>query len=159
MDDWVSGLKTVFLASCVKMKAGFPLPAEELYVSDWFKKARAYILGRMAPQDRWYILSAKYGLVEPGRMIEPYNQTPKEMPTDKRRQWAEQVLVELGQILGQRDTVILLAGQRYREFLENPLRAEGRKLCVPMRNLGIGEQLRWLKTAISKGGAGHECGG
>ena len=88
MDDWVSGLKTIFLASCVKMKAGFPLPAEELYVSDWFKKARAYILSRMAPQDRWYILSAKYGLVEPGRTIKPYNQTLKDMQKLDRRAWA-----------------------------------------------------------------------
>ena len=67
--------------------------------------------------------------------------------------------MELSKGLEEGDAVVLLAGRRYREFLENPLRARGCAVCVPMRNLGIGKQLRWLKAATAKGNADHECGG
>jgi hypothetical protein len=47
----------VFLLACVKEKAAGPVPAGDLYVSDLFKKARAYA---EAHADRWYILSAEH---------------------------------------------------------------------------------------------------
>lgn len=50
---------TVFLVSCVKRKRTSAAPARDLYISDWFVKARRYVERRRA---RWFILSAEYGL-------------------------------------------------------------------------------------------------
>src|SRR5580700_7742470 len=130
--------KTVFLASCVKKKASFPLPADELYESEWFCKVRTYIVNRKADRDRWYILSAKYGLVAPSQMIGPYEQTLNDMSKQERRRWADHVYVELGKVLSEGDRVVMLAGQRYREFLEPPLRSMGYEVHVPMQGLSIG---------------------
>jgi hypothetical protein len=79
MCKWVlsGSTKTIYLPSCVAQKAETCRPAEELYISDWFRNARSYVTARMGPRDRWYILSAKHHLVEPRREICPYNETLK----------------------------------------------------------------------------------
>jgi hypothetical protein len=45
--------------------------AEELYISDWFIKAKKYIKQNY---NEWYILSAKHGLIKPNDLIETYNE-------------------------------------------------------------------------------------
>ena len=42
------------------------------------------------------------------------------------------------------DRIVVLAGQRYREFLMGYLRKRAETLEVPMEGLGIGKQLRYL---------------
>ena len=42
--------------------------------------------------------------------------------------------------------VVMFAGQRYREFLVEPLRKRGIKVEVPMANLARGEQLASLSN-------------
>ncbi len=64
------------LVACCKTKLAEPARAEELYCSPLFCKARAYCLARYR---RWFILSAKYGLVDPGHVISPYNCTLLEL--------------------------------------------------------------------------------
>ena len=58
--------RKIALVACVSRKTPRPLPAQDLYVSDWFRKASAYAR-RVA--DEWYILSAKHGLVSPDTVI------------------------------------------------------------------------------------------
>lgn len=59
--------KTLFLVSWVSEKHDRPMPARELYCSDWFQKARGFVEKSGAD---WFILSAKYGLVPPDQVIE-----------------------------------------------------------------------------------------
>jgi hypothetical protein len=137
-------MKTVYLISCVAQKAKTRRPAEELYISDWFKKARSYVESRVGPQDCWYILSAKHHLAKPSKVISPYNETLAAMSKPNRLQWGERILTQLRPILNGGDSVVILAGIRYREFLESPLRSSGCTVEVPMKGLGIGQQKAWL---------------
>ncbi|MBN1260078.1 MAG: hypothetical protein JXB35_05305 [Anaerolineae bacterium] len=136
--------KTVLVA-CVGKKATLPRPARDLYTSAWFKKASAY-----AQQigDQWFILSAKYGLVSPDQVIASYDETLNRMPVAQRRAWADKVLQVLHHEVHAGDVIIILAGQRYREFLIRPLEARGCQVEMPMRGLRIGEQLRWLNRRL-----------
>lgn len=143
-------MRRVFLVSCVKTKATTCQPAEDLYQSPWFRKARCYVVNRMSPEDKWYILSAKHHLVDPLQPIEPYNETLKDMPKSARHLWARKVLEQLRQILKSGDTVVLLAGERYREFLEQELCSWGCSVDVPMRGLTISQQLEWLTTRLAE---------
>ena len=139
--------KTVALVACVGKKADRPMPAGELYASDWFRKASAYAT---QVSDAWYILSAKYGLVSPDTAIAPYEQTLNKMPVRERRAWAKRVLRDLAAILRPGDQVVILAGQRYRADLVNPIRQMGCRVQIPMEGLKIGEQLRWLKLRTGR---------
>ena len=139
------GGKALWLVSCVKTKRSFPCRAEDLYSSAWFAKARAHAERQNCP---WRILSAKYGLVRPETVIEPYEKTLNTMRDAERREWAERVLTQLEPELAGLDAVVFLAGQSYREFLEGPLRNRGLDVRVPMEGLSQGRQLSWLNDQL-----------
>jgi cytoplasmic iron level regulating protein YaaA (DUF328/UPF0246 family) len=132
---------TIALVACVSKKNKRPMQARDLYISDWFKKASAYA---EKVSDEWFILSAKYGLIDPNVIIEPYNVTLNKIPISERRTWSIRVMQDLRPILKKGDHIVILAGQKYREFLVEPLRSAGCQVDVPMEGLRIGEQLSWL---------------
>jgi cytoplasmic iron level regulating protein YaaA (DUF328/UPF0246 family) len=138
-------VRKIAFVSCVSKKADQPQPARDLYISDWFKKASRYA---EKTSDQWYILSAKHGILEPDKEIAPYEKTLNDMGVDQRRSWAADVARQLEEVLQAGDQVILLAGQRYREFLLEPLRILGCDVKIPMRGMRIGEQLSWLKEQL-----------
>lgn len=135
----------IIFVSCVRKKESDTLPASDLYISTWFNKASAY-----AKQigDRWYILSAKYGLLSPSNIIEPYNKSLNVMPATERKEWAKKVLIQIKEITSPNDELIFLAGTRYREYLIEPLQKTGYIISIPMKGLGIGKQLKWLNERI-----------
>ncbi len=137
--------RRLFLVSCVKTKLSRPAKAKELYVSDWFRKARAYL---EREGGAWRILSAEYGLVDPEDVIQPYEKTLITMRAAERRTWAGNVLDALEPCLADADTVVFLASERYREFLEPSLRSRSIGLDVPMRGLSQGRQLAWLGARL-----------
>ena len=137
----------IFLVSCVSEKRPEPAPAKDLFISDLFKKSRAYVESTGKP---WFILSAKYGLVDPEECICPYDKTLNKMPKEKRRKWAEGVLGQLLPHLDGVNSVVILAGKHYREFLELELSNRGFNVCVPMHGLQIGKQLSWLDASDSR---------
>ena len=74
---------TIYLVSCVSQKAttATAKPARDLYLSNWFRKAKAYVELNRRAQDRWFILSAKHHLVSPETLLLPYEATLE--PTQK----------------------------------------------------------------------------
>ncbi|MCR5943935.1 hypothetical protein FG152_24490 [Ochrobactrum sp. XJ1] len=128
------------LVACVKAKANRPMPAADLYQSAWFKKARAYVEARNAP---WFVLSALHGLVDPTEVIAPYDVTLIGMSSHERVAWGQRVIAQFQerQLPGNGE-IVILAGEKYRQPLAKWL---GERAIVPMRGLGIGEQLSWLK--------------
>jgi hypothetical protein len=138
-------MATIALVACVSKKKPTPMPARDLYTSDWFRKASAYA-ARVA--DRWYILSAKYRLVAPDTIIEPYDETVNRMGVAARRVWAGRVIKDLRRVSQPGDCMVVLAGSRYREYLIGPIHQMGCTVEVPMEGLRIGEQLRWLKEHL-----------
>ena len=133
--------RTVYLISCVSKKRDVPAPAKDLYESELFHRARAYVEASGRP---WFILSAKHGLVAPGEVIAPYDETLNTMGVADRRAWAEKVQAQMDERLPAAERIVVFAGQRYREFLMAYLRRRATKVEVPMKHLGIGEQLSWL---------------
>lgn len=134
------------LVACVGKKLDRPAQARDLYQSAWFKKARLYA-ERFG--NRWYILSAKYGLLSPVRVIEPYDMTLGQMTIPEREVWAGQVFDNLVYITDQEsDYLTFLAGLLYREPLVSKLVLAGSMTRVPMRGLGIGQQLQWLNERL-----------
>jgi hypothetical protein len=131
----------VALVSCVKSKRSHRSPARLLYTSAWFQKVRD-IVEKSGP--RWFILSARYGLIAPNAEIEPYERTLNTLGVAERKAWANGVLDKLLPELAGENRVVMFAGQRYREFLVEPLRERGIKVEVPMASLTRGEQLAWL---------------
>lgn len=87
--------RRIYLVSCVSRKTPYPAPAQDLYTSTWFQKARAYVLRSDSP---WFILSAEHGLVHPDDVLIPYEMTLNNMSAAERRAWAEMVQNQMGGI-------------------------------------------------------------
>jgi hypothetical protein len=128
-------------------KAKTSKEAQYLYGSAWFRKARAYAEGNA---DSWYILSAKHELITPDTVIAPYEETLNTMPAAVRRMWAQSVMLDLRKVLEPSDTVIILAGMKYRQYLVDPLKNLGCTVKIPMSGMRIGEQLQWLNQQIGQ---------
>ena len=141
----------VVLVACVATKLNKPAPAEELYVSDLFKKNLAYAK-KLTNDDNIYILSAKHYLLPLKKKIAPYDKTLKDFDADSKKDWSDQVLKQL-QSKGynlDKDQFIFLAGNDYRKYLE----PEMKNVLVPFKGLRIGQQksalLKKLKESFDK---------
>lgn len=138
-------MKEICLVACAASKRVAPAAARDLYVSPLFEKSRDYAERAF---DRWYILSAKHGLLRPDERTEPYDETLNRVKRDQRRQWADCVLRDLLRRTRPGDVVTILAGRKYRDDLVPRLQEHGREVRIPMEGLRIGEQLSWLNSAL-----------
>jgi hypothetical protein len=103
--------------------------------------------------DAWYVLSAKHGLVEPDRILEPYEQTLKNASRQERREWSRRVVRELRQRVGSLDGTVaeIHAGDEYRAYgLVDGLIAEGAQVEVPVAGLPLGKQLAFYRQRARK---------
>lgn len=139
-------IKKIFLISCVGQKLGYGAVAKDLYISEWFRKAWAYCQQRSDMGTETYILSAKYGLLWSEDFVDPYEMSLLNMPIGERKKWASRVLSSLEAMEKLNGLqVVILAGEKYREFLVPSIEDAGAIVKVPMDGLGIGQQLSYLK--------------
>lgn len=134
------------LISCASKKLSKLAKAKDLYSSPLFAKSRTFVEDNC---DSWYILSAKYGLISPEETIKPYDDTLKNKTHKERKAWAGLVWSKLDNILKPSDTVTVLAGEYYREFIVPLMVEKGCHVEIPMKGLGIGRQLQWLSNHIA----------
>jgi hypothetical protein len=137
-------MKVAFI-SCTKQKRRGCHPARQLYISPLFRLSWSYTSQTF---DAVYILSAKHGLVNPGRRIRNYDVTLKRMPVHARRRWARKVAGEILEMISSDVELHLFCGKQYREFLVDALKP--RKVFVPLKKLGLGRQLQWYKKRLHK---------
>ena len=137
--------RVIYIVQCVSKKRKTPQPARNLYTSQLFKNASAYA---EKISDEWFIISAKYGLVRPSDLLEPYDVTLKDMSAFERSQWAQRIFSDLKPCLQNTDKVVMLAGVIYRKDLVQMIEGLGCKVEIPMIGLRIGEQVSWLKKQL-----------
>ena len=136
-------MKRIVLISCVKTKLDHPAKAEDIYISDLFVKYLTF--ARKLKPDYIFILSAKYGLLKLNDRIAPYEKTLNQMPIYERRAWASGVVSELSKYANlNQDEFIILAGEKYREFLLPHMR----NYRIPFEGLSFGNQLKALKRVL-----------
>jgi hypothetical protein len=132
--------KKIVLISCVSQKLPHRAKARDLYVSTLFKLNLKYA-NSLSPNEI-YVLSAKHGLLELEREIEPYEQTLNNMRTAEIKEWANNVLQQLRSVASLEEAeFIFLAGDKYRKYLLPHIK----NAVVPLEGLRIGEQLQRLK--------------
>ena len=135
----------VVLIQCVGKKKPRKFKAKDLYDSTWFRYAWSY--AQSLNPDKVFILSAKYGLVDPEGEIEPYEETLNTKSDAEIRTWAAKLLASLRERTDvTKDTFIILAGERYRTYLADHLA----NYDIPMKGLRIGQQLKWLRERCTQ---------
>lgn len=113
------------------------IPARELYSgSDLFRKSIKAVEGL----DRWYIVSAKYGLLKPDDIVSYYD-----LKLDKVRDkkfWGRKVIIALARECDlEKDQFYLYTGDLYNRQFEKYLKNR----IKPLEGLSIGYRLQYLK--------------
>lgn len=139
-------MEKIVLISCASKKLPHKAKtkAKDLYASPLFKLCMKYA-SSLKP-DKIFILSAKYGLLDLGAEIEPYDETLNNMTEKEIKLWADKVLAELRKVADlEKNEIIFLAGEKYRKYLIPHVT----HYKVPLEGLGIGKQLKFLKEKVS----------
>jgi len=129
--------RTVILISCSKAKASRRCQAKDMYLGTLFKKSVIY---SRLKKTSFFILSAKYGLLHPNTSIDPYDLSLNHMNRIDRSKWADKVKIQMEDFGITQSKKILLAGEKYVEFIEGDR---------PLKGLSQGYQLQWLNKQIS----------
>jgi hypothetical protein len=121
-----------------------PVAAKDAYTSSYFKKNVAYA---KKFGNRWIILSAKYGFLDPEELIEDYNVTFKvkksgPISTDKLK---EQIK---SKELDSYDKIVVLGGKEYLEPVRRAFEGTGCVVVSPFEGMRIGERMRALNVLI-----------
>jgi hypothetical protein len=137
----------IVLLSCTKSKLDKPSQAQDLYsASPMFRKTLEY--SKSLRPDKMFILSAKHHLVPLTKVLEPYDKTLKEMSSEEKKVWADEVIKQMkNQGLNlEKDQFIFLTGSEYMK----PLVGYITNVESPMNGKRMGERLQWLNSQINK---------
>lgn len=141
-------MMTTVLVGCGASTRRGRLPAKEKYDSNYFTLKRTYAEER----DGWYILSAKYGIINPTVMIGDYDVTVGEdITADQWRDRVHRTITRHPVRWERTDRLEVLAGQRYVDPLRDRFEALPCEVVYPFDSDdlgGIGEQMAWLKENI-----------
>lgn len=134
--------RVVCLVGCGASKESKPVAAKELYIGNLFRAARLYAERR---SDAWRILSARYGLLNPDRRVEPYNM--KLCNGERQRAFWGQIAASglVYEMKSKHLEVICLAGADYADPVCGVLESWGIPCSQPLRGLQVGERLAWFR--------------
>jgi len=160
-------MNRLMLIGCTKNKhdvgydpaTGGRVVPEQLYKSALFSKRLDYAEERGL---RWAVLSAKYGVWFPNIALKPYDKTFAEMHAAEIAAWhvgvAMRLIEELWEPFNLKEsndplkpcelTIEIHAGSDYCYPLTEILTAIGIKVVLPLKGLGIGEQLAWYGKQV-----------
>jgi hypothetical protein len=135
------------LVGCSKSKRERAAPARDLYDrSTLFRGARCFVQQRC---ERWFVLSAKHGLVRPEQVLEPYDETLTTASRSARRRWTERVLDQLEAELGRDLSGYVFeahAGSAYLDGgLARGIEDRGGHVERPLDGLGLGRRLAFYR--------------
>ncbi|QLG28165.1 hypothetical protein HUG10_11665 [Halorarum halophilum] len=137
------------LLSCTKSKREHAARPADLYMeSAFFRKARQYA---ESAHGSWYILSAKYHLLNPnGPAIEPYDDTLSGAPVSRKRDWAQTVYRQLTEegLLEDGNRFVFHAGRDYYDELLPLLEEADISIETPTDGLRFGETLSWYNDRL-----------
>ncbi|EGQ3439675.1 hypothetical protein H4N34_000656 [Staphylococcus pseudintermedius] len=137
----------IVFISCVKSKLNRQTTAENLYKSDLFRKQLKYAKQITTKDDRIYILSAKYGVLELDDIVSPYELTLNNMNKLKRKQWAYKCVKQLQEKeIDFKDMAIFLTGKPYSQYLSQLFPNKE----FPLNDLSFGMRLKQLKEWLNE---------
>lgn len=135
----------MIVVGCGRRKQAVAAKARELYTGSLFRAARRYA---EASGQRWVVLSAAHGVIDPDVVVRPYDQV-LELEGDELARWARKAAVSIYNH-GPTSEVVILAGARYAVPVVAELAELGMRAREPLLGLGMGRRLSWFKRETAK---------
>ncbi len=113
-------------------------PAESLYTGPLFLAAKRFAVMSGYP---WLIVSAKYGVIPPAKVVAPYERTLLTMGEADLGAWKVMVEQQLKPLQGTR--LVVLASKVYEQVTHT---FEG-EVDYPLRGMNLFQRIAWLRDA------------
>jgi hypothetical protein len=127
---------TIGVVQCGKSKRSAAAPAQDLYIGSLFRSLRR---AAESSCERWYILSARHGLIHPETHLEPYDMT---VAKNADPAWVRETVSRLRGFEPRGwDRLVLFGSARYAQGWAEELGAE-----TPFVGLEIGRMLASAKS-------------
>lgn len=107
----------VGLVSCGKSKAESRCRAEKLYTGGLTQKGIEWMKRNC---QTWFILSAKFGLLHPDTVIDPYDTKITDLNKEEIARWSAKVFGQLKAAHVENKDLLCIAGKEYFQALEVP---------------------------------------
>jgi hypothetical protein len=131
------GEPTLVLVGCGEAKRKDAGPAKDIYTGSLYRAHTKFANRYRAPVR---ILSALHGVLDPAKVIEPYNKVvPKHGP--ERSAWGSMITEQLAEIVEPGSTVVALAGERYLGWIGD---ATGLTVEQPLAGMTTGKRLEYV---------------
>ena len=127
----------IVIIGCGKSKKSTAMTAENIYTSTLFSLSRKYA---QLNSDRWFIVSAKHGLIAPDTVIEPYEQlltgslAPIAAKIQKQIRDCDSFPIA--------ESIQVIAGRKYVDALR--LTSVSEKICCPVEGMPLFRRMAWL---------------
>jgi hypothetical protein len=132
---------TIVVVGCTKTKKAYRCKASEMYSeSTLFQKTIRYINSYYYLP--YVILSAKYGIITPETVIDPYDVSITGV--SKNTEDYNKILWDVAAKLGDYDKIIALCGSPYVNTISKV--CVGKVIVEPMKGMGIGQRLQFLDS-------------
>jgi hypothetical protein len=118
---------SVILVGGGRAQLSEPAEARDLYVSALFARRRARAEASGAP---WFVVSGRWGLLDPGDVLVPYSFSLAEQSVSYQRAWGRFVAEQLCLVssVGRGEVVEICAGAAYAAALTAPIEYLGAKV-------------------------------
>lgn len=130
------------IVGCGKAKRSTPARADELYTGALF---RAHVALARRLGGELFVLSALYGLVEGGCIIDPYEQRLADLDALARADWTRRVVEMIEEHVEVGGVITVLAGGEY--LCDWPSRIGGRLVIAPFAGRTLGERIGAARAA------------
>lgn len=136
-------IRKIAILSCCgeKIKSDKPLPAYKKYNSQLFNIKYQFCKKNF---DKLFILSSKYGLLNPEDLIEDYNEHLKNKSKTDKRNWDNLTYLDLLKNINPEDEIHIHCGRLYR----TPILKLKNRIISELNNLTIGKKLQWYSKRL-----------
>jgi len=137
-------MKNIVLLMCGKNKFSSKTRVKDLYISERFQKSIEYAR-QITSEDNIFVLSAKHGLLELEKEIEPYDKSIYNMDNIEKIEWANNVINQLEKYSNiNEDKYIFLTDNFYcQDIYKNLINYE-----LPLNGLSNNDHKKWFIEKI-----------
>ncbi|NHJ04524.1 MAG: hypothetical protein EAX90_06855 [Candidatus Heimdallarchaeota archaeon] len=116
-----------------------------MYTSPRFYWIKKYAISN---SKQWYILSAKYGLLKPNDIIEPYDVQLSTLTKKQLEKWVENTVNSINKKININDKVLFIGDDFYYDALKLKLKEKGYSFQSFMYGKSLDEKISFIKNCV-----------
>lgn len=136
----------VAIITCGLKKKKVAAPAQDFYTGTSFRVYCTYVSENFK---NWVILSAKYGMVLPSQVLEPYDTYIKDLSAEDKRILMNRFICSLKDTFPKAGKFIFFVSDAYKKAILEVISGYNISVEFPFEGLRFGQKLQFMRTGNS----------